>query len=65
MCSKTVSTANLDPELELFCEECDQELMDLNCGYRSGEQANNTTKRGLEKAERYDEEEWGRVPIPL
>jgi hypothetical protein len=64
MCSKPVSTTNLNPELELFCEECDQELMDLNCGYRSGEQADNMTKRGLEKTERDDEEEWGRVPIP-
>jgi hypothetical protein len=52
MCRKPVSTANLDPELE------------LNCGYRSGEQADSATKRGLEKAERDDEEEWGRVPIP-
>ena len=64
MCSKPVSTTNLDPELELFCEECDQELMDLNCGYRSGEREDNMTKRGLEKTERDDEEEWGRVPIP-
>ncbi len=64
MCSKPVSTANLDPELKLFCKECDQELLELDCGYRSGDQADNATKRGLEKAERDDEEEWGRIPIP-
>jgi hypothetical protein len=64
MCSKPVSTDNLDLEMELFCKECDQELLELDCGYRSGEQADNVTTRGLEKAERDDEEEWGRIPIP-
>ena len=37
MCSKPVSTANLDPEVELFCKECNQELLELDCGYRQGE----------------------------
>jgi hypothetical protein len=64
MCSRPVSTANLDPEMELFCKECDQELLELDCGYRSWEQADNATKRGLERAERNEEEEWGRIPIP-
>jgi hypothetical protein len=63
-CSKPVSTNNLDPEVELFCRECDKELMELDCGYRSGEQATHATKKGVEKAEREDEEEWGRIPIP-
>jgi hypothetical protein len=30
----------------------------------SEDQTNNLTKKGLEKAERDDEEEWKRVPIP-
>jgi hypothetical protein len=64
MCSKLVSTANMDPEVELFCKECDQELLELDCGYRSGEKADNVTTRRLAKAERDDEEEWGRIPIP-
>jgi hypothetical protein len=64
MCSKPVSTSNLDPEVELFCRECDKELLELDCGYRSGEQADHAIKRGVEKAERDDEEEWGRIPIP-
>jgi hypothetical protein len=64
MCSKPVSTTNLDPEIELFCEECDQELVKLDCGYRSREQTGMPTKRGMEKTEKDDEEEWGRIPIP-
>ncbi len=50
--------------VELFCRECDNELMELDCGYRSGEQADHATKRRVEKAERDDEEEWGIIPIP-
>jgi hypothetical protein len=57
MCSKPVSTIELDPKKELFCKECEQEL-------KEDEQTDLTTKRGMEKAERDDEEEWGRVPIP-
>jgi hypothetical protein len=64
MCSKPVSTTNLDPEVELFCKECDQMLVELDCGYRSGEQTDTPTKRGMEKTEKDDEEEWGRIPIP-
>jgi hypothetical protein len=67
MCSKPVSTVDLDPEKELFCKECDQELTELDCGYdrwKEDEQTGITTKRGLEKEERNDEEEWGRIPIP-
>ncbi len=64
MCSKPASTTNLDPEVELFCKECDQELVELDCGYRSGEQTDMQTKRGMEKTEKDDEEEWGRIPIP-
>jgi hypothetical protein len=64
MCSKPVSTTNLDPKVELFCKECDKELVELECGYRSGKQTDTPTKRGMEKAGRDDEEEWGRIPIP-
>ena len=67
MCSKPVSTTDLDPEMELFCKECDQELTKLDCGYdrwKEEEQTDLTPKRGMEKAERDDEEEWGRIPIP-
>jgi hypothetical protein len=63
MCSKPVSSANLDPNLELYCKECDEELITLDCGYMSGVKTNNLTKKGLEKVERDDEEEWGRIPI--
>ena len=63
MCSKPVSTTNLDPEVELFCKECDKELVELECGYRSGMQTDIPTKRGMEKAGKDDEEEWGRIPI--
>jgi hypothetical protein len=57
----------MDPEVELFCRECDQELTELDCGYdrwKGDEQTDLTPKRGMEKAERDDEEEWGRIPIP-
>ncbi len=64
MCSKPVSSTNLDPHLQLFCKECDEELIELDCGYMSGDKTNNLTKKGLEKVERDDEEEWGRIPIP-
>jgi hypothetical protein len=57
MCSKPVSTIDLDPEKELSCKECGQEL-------KEEEQTDPTTKRGMKKAERDDEEEWGRIPIP-
>ncbi len=67
MYSKPVSTIDLDPEKELFCKECDQKLTKLDCGYdrwKEDEQTDLTPKRGMEKAERDDEEEWGRIPIP-
>jgi hypothetical protein len=67
MCSKPVSAVDLDPEMELFCKKCDQELTKLDCGYdrkKTDEQTGTTTNRGLEKEERDDEEEWGRIPIP-
>ncbi len=64
MCSKPVSTTNLDPEVELFCKGCDQMLVELNCRYRSREQTDTQTKRGMERTEKDDEEEWGRIPIP-
>ncbi len=64
MCSKPVSTTNLDPEVELFCKECDHMLVELDCGYRSGEQTDTQTKRGMGKKEKNNEEEWGRTPIP-
>jgi hypothetical protein len=57
MCSKPVSSTNLDPDLEVFCKECDGELIELDCEYMSGEKTNNPTKKGLEKAGRDDEEE--------
>jgi hypothetical protein len=63
MCSKPVSTTDLDPSLELFCKECDERLIALDCGYDRPREKN-VTKRRLEKAEKDDEEEWGRIPIP-
>jgi hypothetical protein len=42
----------------------DEELIALNCGYKSGDKTNNPTRKGLEKAERNDEEECRRIPIP-
>jgi hypothetical protein len=38
MCSKPVSSTNLDPNLELFCKECDEELITLCERYRKREQ---------------------------
>ena len=60
MCSKPVSTTNLDPELELFCQECGRNLTELDCGFDD----NIKPKRGMERRDRDDEEEWGRIPIP-
>jgi hypothetical protein len=60
MCSKPVSTTNLDPELELFCQRCGEDLTKLDCGF----DGNNNSKRGMERRDRDDEEEWGRIPIP-
>ncbi len=57
MCSKPVSTTNLDLEVELFCKEYDRMLVELDCGYRLGEQTDTQTKRGMEKTEKDDEEE--------
>jgi hypothetical protein len=60
MCSKPVSTTNLDPEVELFCQECGKDLTELDCGFDD----NINPKRGMERRNRDDEEEWGRIPIP-
>jgi hypothetical protein len=60
MCSKPVSTTNLDPEVELFCQECGKDLTELDCGFDDSI----NPKRGMERRDRDDEEEWGRVPIP-
>jgi hypothetical protein len=60
MCSKPVSTTNLDPELELFCQECGKNLTELDCGFDD----NINPKKGMERRDRDDEEEWGRIPIP-
>ncbi len=60
MCSKPVSTTNLDPEVELFCQECRKDLTELDCGFDD----NINPKRGMERRDRDDEEEWGRIPIP-
>jgi hypothetical protein len=49
--------------LELFCKECNERLIKLDCGYDRPREKN-VAKRGLQKAERDDEEEWGRIPIP-
>jgi hypothetical protein len=59
MCSKPVSTTNLDPEVELFCQECGKDLTELDCGFDE----NISPKRGMERRDRDDEEEWGRIPI--
>ena len=63
-CSKPVSSTNLDPDVELFCKECDEDLTALDCGYSPRDQADKPSKKGLEKTGRDDEEEWGRIPIP-
>jgi hypothetical protein len=60
MCSKPVSTTNLDPEVELFCQECAKDLTELDCGFDD----NINPKRGMERRDRDDEEEWRRIPIP-
>jgi hypothetical protein len=60
MCSKPVSTTNLDPEVELFCQECGKDLTELDCGFDD----NINPKRGMERRDRDNEEEWGRIPIP-
>ncbi len=57
ICSKPVSSTNLDPDTALFCKECDEELTELDCGFSPKEQTNNPTKRGRENVERDDEEE--------
>jgi hypothetical protein len=49
MCSKPVSTTNLDPEVDLFCQQCGEELTALDCGFNP--------KRGMERRDRDDEEE--------
>jgi hypothetical protein len=56
MCSKSVSTTDLDPSLELLRKECDERLIRLDCGYDRPREKN-VAKRGLEKAKRDDEEE--------
>jgi hypothetical protein len=60
MCSKPVSTTNLDPEVELFCQQCGEDLTKLDCGFDD----NINPKRGMERRDRDDGEEWGRFPIP-
>jgi hypothetical protein len=60
MCSKPVSTTNLDLEVELFCQECGKDLTELDCGFDD----NINPKRGMERRDRDDQEEWGRIPIP-
>jgi hypothetical protein len=60
-CSKPVSSTNLDPGVELFRKECDEDLTILDCGYSPKEQTDKLTKKGLQKAGRDDEEEWGRI----
>ncbi len=64
MCSKPVSSTNLDTDVELFCKGCDEDLTALDCGYSPRDQGDKPSKKGLEKTGRDDEEEWGRIPIP-
>ncbi len=52
MCSKPVSSTNLDPDVELFCKECDEDLTALDCEYSPRDQADKPSKKGLEKAGR-------------
>ncbi len=60
MCSKPVSLTNLDPEVELFCQECGNDLTRLD-----GElEENVNTQRRMERRDKDDEEEWGGIPIP-
>ena len=60
MCSKPASTTNLDTEVELFCQQCGEDLTKLDCGFDD----NINPKRGMERRDRDDEEEWERIPIP-
>jgi hypothetical protein len=79
MCSKPISTTELDPSLELFCKECDERLIKLDCGYdrpwwslilslyldnKKRTREKNVAKRGLEKAERgLEKEDWAKSII--
>jgi hypothetical protein len=60
MCSKSVSITHLDPEVELFCRDCEKDLTRLDCEFEN----KNNPKKGMERRDRDDEEEWGRFPIP-
>ena len=51
MCSKPVSTTNLDTEVELFCQQCEEDLTKLDCGFDD----NINPKRGMERKDRDDE----------
>jgi hypothetical protein len=44
MSSKPVSTTNLDTEVELFCQQCGEDLTKLDCGFDD----NINPKRGME-----------------
>jgi hypothetical protein len=62
-CDKSTSTTNFDTTYTLLCLECapgrvTPEREDLVKATKL------LHKKGLEKAERDDEEEWGRIPIP-
>jgi hypothetical protein len=46
--------------VELFCQQCGEDLTKLDCGFDD----NINPKRGMERRDRDDEEEWGRIPIP-
>jgi hypothetical protein len=46
--------------VELFCQQCGEDLTKLDCGFDD----NINSKRGMERRDRDDEEEWGRIPIP-
>ncbi len=46
--------------MELFCQQCGEDLTKLDCGFDD----DINPKRGKERRDRDDEEEWGRIPIP-
>jgi hypothetical protein len=57
-CDKPVSSTVLDPDHMLLCWECKPNIIEEDT------KENTSDKRGFGKAERDDEEEWKRIPIP-
>jgi hypothetical protein len=58
MYHKPVSVTRLDPDHVFLCIECEPNIIENDNGEESA------GKKGYERRERDDEEEWGRIPIP-